>query len=373
MTKPTKFSFPVSPLVGSTFGNFLSVSRNKRIDSGYRSRYALTSIASLILDPFGKGETFIKKDLINSTQIDKPPVFILGFWRSGTTFLHNLMCQDPDHAYVTTYLSIFPHHSLVNSGWLKSLAKLIAPSHRPVDNVKLDMNWPQEEEMALGNMQPLSFYNYFYFPDHTEEYTQRSLLFNNVNQQEFDKWEKAYKLLIKKALILSPGDRFVSKNPPNTFRIPQLLKLFPDAKFVYIYRNPYRTLSSFLLFMKQVMLGVGFQNLDEKEIDLQLLNLYLIALEKYEKDKVLIPQNNLIEIQYETFKSDPFNTIENIYNTFDLKDFKTIEPILNNYINSQKHQKSGGHHMPDHLIEFIQNSLKDHMESKGYSMDPEMK
>ncbi len=370
MTKPKKFSFPVSPLVGSSYGNLRKITKHKHIDSGYKSRYFLTHIASAILDPFGKGETFVKKDIIGKTQIDKPPVFILGFWRSGTTFLHNLMCQDPDHAFVTTYLSIFPHHCLVNSGWLKALAKLIAPSHRPVDNVRLDMNWPQEEEMALGNMQPLSFYNYFYFPDHTEEYTQRSLLFKDVNQHDFDKWEKAYKLLIKKALILSSGDRFVSKNPPNTFRIPQILKLFPDAKFVYIYRNPYRTLSSFLLFMKQVMLGVGFQNLDEKEIDSQLLDLYLVALDKYEKDKVLIPKNNLIEIKYEFFKEDPFNTIENIYNTFELKDFKTVEPILKNYISSQKHQKSGGHHMPDHLVDFIQNNLKAYMEEKGYSMNP---
>ena len=73
MTKPTKFSFPVSPLVGSSYGNFIKVSRNKKIDPGYKSRYFLTNIASLILDPFGKGETLIKKDLINE--------FIFGIYR----------------------------------------------------------------------------------------------------------------------------------------------------------------------------------------------------------------------------------------------------------------------------------------------------
>lgn len=373
MTKPAKFSFPVSPLVGSTFRNLLKVTRNKNIDSGYISRFILTTVGSLILDPFGKSETLIKQKLIKQTTIDKQPVFIIGFWRSGTTFLHNLMCQDPGHAFVTTYLSIFPHHCLVNSGWLKKLAEIISPERRPVDNVKLDMNWPQEEEMALGNIQPLSFYNYFYFPDHTEEYIHKSLFFNDVKKHEIDQWEKAYKLLIKKTLILSSGQRYVSKNPPNTFRIPQILNLFPDAKFVYIYRNPYRVLSSFILFMKQVMLGVGFQDIDEKEIDDQLLNLYLLALEKYQKDKVIIPENNLIEIQYESLKENPLQTIENIYNTFDLNDFHTVEPTLKNYISSQKHQKSGGHPMPDHLTDFIQNNLQDYMESKGYSMDPLMK
>ena len=369
MAKTKKFSFPISPLVGSTFRNFLTVSRAKKIDREFRSRYNLSVVASAILDIFGKGESFIKKKQLEQTSIDKPPVFILGFWRSGTTYLHNLMCQDPNAAFVTTYLSIFPHHCLVNSTWLKKLTQIIAPEKRPVDNVKLDMSWPQEEEMAIGNIQPLSFYHYFYFPDHTEEYKSRSLLFNDVSEKEVKEWEKAYKLIIKKALILSPGNQFISKNPPNTFRIPQLLNLFPDAKFVYIYRNPYSVLSSFILFMKQVMLGVGFQNINEREIDDQLLQLYTLALEKYEADKILIPRENLIEVQYEKFKEDPLKTIKNIYSTFNLDDFDEVEPILSNYIHSQKHQKSGGHPKPDYLLEFVRNNLKDYMDLKGYKIE----
>jgi hypothetical protein len=370
MAENKKFSFPISPLVGSTFRNFLSVSQNKNIDREFRSRYYLSVAASAILDLFGKGESLIKKKQLEETKIDKPPIFILGFWRSGTTFLHNLMCQDPHAAYITTYLSIFPHHCLVNSGWLKKLAQVIAPERRPVDNVKLDMSWPQEEEMALGNIQPLSFYHYFYFPDHTEEYKNRSLLFKDISEKETREWEEAYNLLIKKALILSPGDRFISKNPPNTFRIPQLLNLFPNAKFVYIYRNPYSVLSSFLLFMKQVMLGVGFQNIDNREIDHQLLQLYTLALEKYETDKILIPNGNLIEIQYEKFKENPLNTIEKIYSKFNLNDFSSVKPVLNSYIHSQKHQKSGGHPKPQYLMEFIRKNLKQYMQLKGYEIEP---
>jgi len=237
MTKSKKFSFPVSTLVGSTFGNFLNVTNGRKIYPGFRSRYYLTFLASLILDPFGRGETFIKSKTLKETQISESPIFIIGFWRSGTTFLHSLLCQDPNNAFVTTYQSIFPHHSLVNSGWLKKLAELIAPERRPIDKVKLNMNWPQEEEMGLGNIQSLSFYNYFYFPDHLEEYIKQYLLFEDVTENEIKSWEKAYKLLIKKALIISKRKRFVSKNPPNNFRIPQILKMFPDAKFIYILKS----------------------------------------------------------------------------------------------------------------------------------------
>jgi hypothetical protein len=363
-----KFSFPVSTLVGSTFGNFMRVTWGRKIYPGFWSRYLLTFIASLILDLFGRGETLIKSKTLKRTKISEPPVFIIGFWRSGTTFLHNLLSEDPRNAYITTYQTIFPHHSLVNSRWLKKLAEMIAPDRRPVDNVKLDMNWPQEEEMGLGNIQPVSFYNYFYFPHHIEEYTKKCLMFENVTDKETRRWEKAYKLLIKKALIISDGKRFISKNPPNNFRIPQILKMFPDAKFIYIYRNPYRSLSSFLPFMKQVMLGVGFQAVDDKIVDDLLLNLYKLALDKYQIDKQLIPQNNLIEIQYEQFKENPLGTVEDIYKKFQLEGFAEADPYFIKYINSQKHQKSGGHDLPGHLVQFVQNNLQEYMESKGYSI-----
>jgi hypothetical protein len=143
--------------------------------------------------------------------------------------------------------------------------------------------------------------------------------------------------------------------------------MFPDAKFIYIYRNPYRSLSSFLPFMKQVMLGVGFQDVDDIIVDDLLLNLYKLALDKYQNDKHLVPKNNLIEIQYERFKENPLGTIENVYRDFKLKGFAEAEPYFIKYIESQKHQKSGGHELPEHLVQFVQNNLQDYLDSKGYS------
>ena len=40
----------------------------------------------------------------------RPPLFVLGHWRSGTTHLHNLLAQDIDQfAYANTYQVINPH------------------------------------------------------------------------------------------------------------------------------------------------------------------------------------------------------------------------------------------------------------------------
>ena len=45
--------------------------------------------------------------------LDQPPIFVIGHWRTGTTFLHDLFSVDPNLAYPTTYECFFPHHFLL--------------------------------------------------------------------------------------------------------------------------------------------------------------------------------------------------------------------------------------------------------------------
>jgi len=367
MARKIPFRFPVSTLIGSYFINFIKIVSGKKVHKKFRSRFLFTAIISGILDPFGKIETLIKSKEVSKTKIDEPPIFIIGFWRSGTTYLHNLMCLDSNHAFVSTYQSIFPSHSLINSFWLKKLATMAMPKERPVDKVSLNMDFPQEEEMALGNTQKISFYNYFYFPDDLDELTEETLYFKNVKKKDIDNWREKYLLIIKKAMIMTGGKRFVSKNPPNTFRIPQLLKTFPEAKFIYLYRNPYKVLSSFILFMSQVIEGVGFQKPNVNNFENGIFNLFKKALNKYEQDKSLIPGKNLFEIKYEDFMEEPVKTIDNIYTQFNLDNTEEFSDKLNKFISSQKHHKSGGHFIPQSLKDFVNKNLEDYMKRHKYS------
>lgn len=368
MADKKTFKFPVSTLIGSTFPNYLKIVNQKKVHPKYLSRFILTSLVSAILDPFGRVETSLKSKIVRKTTIDQSPIFIIGFWRSGTTYLHNLMCQDPNHAFVSTYQSIFPSHSLVNSFWMKKLATIAMPNERPVDKVRLDMDFPQEEEMGMGNMQKLSFYNVFYFPSHFKDYARNALYFNDVKKDEIDKWKDEYLLTIKKSMIMTGGKRFVSKNPPNTFRIPLLLEMFPNARFIYIYRNPYNVLSSVNLFMRQVIKGVGFQEPDSTDLENNLCSLFKQSLEKYELDKSLIPPENLFEIEYNTLVKKPIQSINDIYTQFNLDYSNDLSVILNKFNSSQKQHKSGGHFISEYLKKFISENLVDYMNQHNYSI-----
>src|SRR5262245_11173955 len=50
---------------------------------------------------------------IRQTPIVHPPVFIIGHWRSGTTYLHELLVQDPRHGSPNTYQCFDPCHFLL--------------------------------------------------------------------------------------------------------------------------------------------------------------------------------------------------------------------------------------------------------------------
>src|SRR5262245_27448077 len=47
---------------------------------------------------------------VAQVEISQSPLFILGHWRSGTTFLHELLIRDPEHTFPSTYQCFVPHH-----------------------------------------------------------------------------------------------------------------------------------------------------------------------------------------------------------------------------------------------------------------------
>ena len=58
------------------------------------------------------------------------------------------------------------------------------PDKRPTDNMELKVDLPQEEEFALSNMMPYTYYNFWFFPKRWMEYCDRYLLFNDITEEE---------------------------------------------------------------------------------------------------------------------------------------------------------------------------------------------
>src|SRR5262249_42416591 len=85
---------------------------------------------------------------VRRTTLSEPPLFVLGHWRSGTTFLHDLLALDPRYTYPNTYECFMPLHFLLSEDFMTS-REPSEVGHRGSDNVPAGWRRPQEDEFAL--------------------------------------------------------------------------------------------------------------------------------------------------------------------------------------------------------------------------------
>ncbi|MYD87157.1 MAG: sulfotransferase, partial [Acidobacteria bacterium] len=203
---------------------------------GALARILLTSLGTL---PLRLAESAIHGRRVRRTPIETPPVMILGYGRSGTTHLHNLLVCDPDHAGVTTYQAIAPACCLVGRRFLEPLIARQLPAKRPMDNMDVSLDLPQEEEIAIAGLSHQSFLHHLSFPRAARRCYDRYAAMQGLTPREIERWERTYLDVVRKATVIAGGRRLVLKSPSNLARVPHILRLFPGAKFVHIVRNPY--------------------------------------------------------------------------------------------------------------------------------------
>lgn len=363
-TEEKDFNFAITTLAGCRLFLFLRLSFKYGIEKKYLRKWFNCLIVSAICSFLGLFDRFAFA--LKKAPHSKPPVFILGHWRSGTTYLHNLMCLDPEAAYCTTYQTVFPNNLFAFQWLLKPAMAKNMPEKRPVDNVRLGAELPQEEEFALNNETPYSHYNWWFFPQQSESIVDEYLLGNTKRVSELSKFKKNYQRFVARCLVNTQGTRFISKNPPNTARIKILKELFPNAKFIYIHRNPYEVIYSSLRFFKSVLPGTQFQEISDDELTEIVLNTYKKMISQYEMDKEILNEGNLLEVQYLDLISNPADTIKNIYQEFLAEDYARVEPFLKDKLGDD--HKIKDYKFERDFIDEVNNSLGPILEKLGYDI-----
>ena len=361
-----KFSFLITVLAGASVSHLFHQLKNHSIDFKYTGRIAGTIIVCFILEPFRWWEELRWKRKIRKTVISKPPIFIIGFWRSGTTLLHNLLSQAPSSAYITTYQTVFPDLLLSHSWWFKPIIGKFWPTHRPFDNVKMGMDLPQEEEIALANLQEVSFYNFLYFPKDFERFYEKELFIKDLNPSKIERWKEKYRKMIKKSFINIKGDRFISKSPSNMARISLILEMFPDAKFIFIYREPYKTVESFYRFFQEVLPAVQVQDAKDNLSREKLTRVYADMMRQYQLEKHKIKPGNLIEIKFEEFRLDPVESIRKIYEQFDIPGYEQDHGHFARYRDDVAEFRQTSYDVTEETISDLNKLAEDLISKLGY-------
>ena len=166
---------------------------------------------------------------IARTEIKEAPIFIIGHWRTGTTWLHELLILDEHHSYPTTYQCFDPNHFLLTEGFFKRWMRFLLPSKRPMDNMPAGWERPQEDEFGLCMLGQPSPYLTIAFPNQAPKCPE-FLDFQGVSPRALASWKHAFMRFLQTITFKDPR-RLVLKSPPHSCRIETLLEMFPRAPF----------------------------------------------------------------------------------------------------------------------------------------------
>ena len=233
------------------------------------------------------------------------PIFIIGSWRSGTTYLHSEIIKATNGATIKNTFSCCPQAALI----FKEFIRKLIPSfkNRFFDWVPLPSEGPQELDIAL-----LRF---------SCQHPPASIGIGESLSKDLERWykwkpshdfKKKLQLILEWAWIHdgSKGKIFINKAPAFTTRVDILLEIWPKAKFIYIERK-FGLEKSIEKSIKSFNKEFGFiPYIEDAREDAQLTKSFIF--EKWKLIRDLIKKENLIEIQYEDFIKMPVETINNV-------------------------------------------------------------
>lgn len=193
----------------------------------------------------------------HKTQPIEKPLFIIGNLRSGSTFLHRLLARDSETFTSLTTWDIYLTPSVTQKKITKFFSRLdnrlgghihrllYAFDQRTLGQFKIhriSFFQPEEDENILLHIWD-SFWVSFLFPFMDEM----------PNYQHFDqalpperkrRIMKFYKSMLQRHMYATGSKYFVAKNPAFSPKIETLLEFFPDARIIYLARNPLDMLPS---------------------------------------------------------------------------------------------------------------------------------
>lgn len=315
--------------------------QNKRSsDKKKRKHFRKIFWFSLVSAPFRWFQLLVFSRRIKKISFDgKPPVFVIGHWRSGTTHLHYTLAKDKRFSYLDSFQGYLFRVSLVSGKVMRPLMNALMPATRPQDNIKISADSPVEEEHPLTNLTEKCGMMSWFFPQN-ESYFDKYNLAKGVSKKEQKQWKRIYHRMLQTISYYNGGDgQLLLKNPHNTSRIKVLLELYPDAKFIHIHRNPYEVYNSTVHLWKKAVSSQFLQDYTEEQMVERVYKGYEEVMQKFLDDVHLVPEGNFVEVAYHEFAGNELSELERIYKELNLSGFDQAKPKFEAYLETVKGYK----------------------------------
>lgn len=355
LKKPDWLIFQEEIMAGYTWGNIfnLMLENKAHVSPRYIPRFGYALAIVSFTTPFRILQKYKLKKIVSNIKLKHDPVFVMGNYRTGTTYMITTLSKDPNRAFTSNLLAYtFPFYFTLPSLSRKIVVSSL-PEKRPMDNVLLSADEPTEEEYCLGSFSKYGYYHGMVFPQAFRKMAKYHS-FKGLPDDE-KQWKKDYDYVIRSLTYLADGKQLFLKNPAIAFRIKPVLDLYPNAKFIHTYRNPYTLYASNIHYYKKVLPIYTLQNYTDEMLKEEILSLYEEHIKCFEESKQLIPPKNLVEIRYEDYIADPMPVMKSIYDQFELTGWDKAAVEFQKHFEKQLSYKTNKFKIADEVIETVNN------------------
>ena len=264
-------------------------------------------------------DTYKRHPEINDEEIVQP-IMVVGQGRSGTSFLINVLAANPDNGALLHWEAMFPCPPPEKATYrsdprIEKADKLIrqwsrtTPTMETMHEYRGDFPTEDCEIMAICFMattwfdalgQVASFDSYMMKKDMTESM-------------------QYHKRVLKLLQWKNPRKHWVLKDPMHLDRLATVLKIYPDACFVWPHRDPVRALASMISLVgtvqwgrsDQPFKGGSFEYLTDANFSASRLNAVIDALESG-----VVPEKQMHHMLYRDLVGGTMDAIEGMYRHF---------------------------------------------------------
>ncbi len=355
-------------LLGCRYDNWLRLKRSNPITDTKQKRFI--SLVTFVLGLPALIEWLIFYIPIKRTEIKKDPIYIVGYWRSGTTYLQNLMTRDPQYGWFDPVRTVSFSNCILLKPLLRRIQRNLLKDARPMDNMEYTLDLPMEEVFAQATISTQAITHMLVFPDggNGARYIETAFI-DEQDEARIQEWWKAYSYIIKKVTYLYEGKQLVLKSPENSCRSGELKRRYPGAKFINIYRNPYKIIMSAIKMFKDEMGLLCLNNPAPPEvIENVAIDLCARIYRKLIPELENMPEEDHIDICYEDFCKDPESFMKQIYDKLGLEGYEEAKPYFEEYIKSQEGYQKNVFTLDPALRDKINQKLGFYFEYYGYEM-----
>ncbi len=251
------------------------------------------------------------------------PVFIIGFPRTGTTILHDILAQDPDSRAPLTWETMFPSPPPEAANFDSDPRIALCASLLPTPETETERDrqfkamhpmgatLSQECVTMMGEAMctPL-FHNQFRVPSY-EDWV-----------DEDADWAHVYDFHLQQLQHLqwhNPRDRWVLKTGAHMWGLEHLLRTYPDARIVFTHRDPVKSVTSYASLTTLVR-SAGSDDVDPYEVasDWTRRLTRVLAHVMEVRANGDYPEATFYDMYFPDFVADQFTAVEAIYDALGL-------------------------------------------------------